>query len=164
MTTSSSSSVRVREATREDVPAIARLAADLVRLHHQFDPRRFFLEEPVEDGYAWWIGRELDRDGAVVLVAEIDGAVVGYTYSSLEKRDWVRLLDAHGAVHDVFVDAAHRRHGVARALMQATVAALAARGAERIVLSTATPNESARALFAELGFRPTMIEMTLDVK
>lgn len=156
--------VRVRSATRGDVPAIARLAASLVRLHHGFDERRFFLEERVEEGYAWWIGRELDGGEAIVLVAEVDAAIVGYTYSTLEGRDWVRLLDAHGAVHDVFVDEAHRRRGVARVLMRATVDALVARGAERVVLSTAVPNESARALFAELGFRPTMIEMTLDTK
>jgi RimJ/RimL family protein N-acetyltransferase len=36
-------------------------------------------------------------------------------------------------------------------------------GAPRVVLMAAWRNESARALFARLGFRPTMVEMTREV-
>jgi ribosomal protein S18 acetylase RimI-like enzyme len=49
-------------------------------------------------------------------------------------------------------------------LLDATVVALEARGARQIVLSTATRNETAQRLFARAGFRPTMIEMTRDLK
>jgi RimJ/RimL family protein N-acetyltransferase len=37
---------------------------------------------------------------------------------------------------------------------------LEALGAPRIVLSTMVRNESAQRLFAAVGFRPTMLEMT----
>jgi RimJ/RimL family protein N-acetyltransferase len=45
----------------------------------------------------------------------------------------------------------------------ATVAALAARGAPRVVLMTAERNETAQRLFARAGFRRTMIEMTREL-
>jgi ribosomal protein S18 acetylase RimI-like enzyme len=147
--------------TKADLESVGALAGQLVRLHHAWDPARFFLEDGVEDGYRWFFGRQLGRPGVVLLVAELEGAVIGYLYGSLEPRDWAKLLDAHGAIHDILVDEAVRRRGVARALMEAGVSALEAGGARQIVLSTATPNQAAQALFRAMGFRDTMIEMTL---
>jgi ribosomal protein S18 acetylase RimI-like enzyme len=152
--------VRIRRAQEGDVKPIARLAADLVRMHHAVDPGRFLLVDRVEEGYGWWLSRELARAEAVVLGAFRGEHLVGYAYGTLEDRDWNRLLDAHGAVHDVYVETSHRRHGVGRSLVVAIVAALEHMGAARIVLSTMVGNVGAQALFQACGFRPTMLEMT----
>ena len=68
-----------------------------------------------------------------------------------------------GVLYDIVVDPAHRGRGVGRLLLDATLAALAAKGAPRVVLSTAERNEPAQRLFARAGFRRTMIEMTREV-
>jgi ribosomal protein S18 acetylase RimI-like enzyme len=68
-----------------------------------------------------------------------------------------------GLLHDVIVDPEHRRRGVGRLLLNATLAYLRSRGAPRVVLSTAVQNERAQRLFASLGFRRTMIEMTREL-
>jgi len=158
----------VRPATQADLPAVASLAASLVRLHHEFDPDRFLCIEPLEPGYVRFLAGELADDDAVILVAvaRVDDRerVVGYTYGRLEPRDWNELLDACGKIHDVFVDEAARGHGVAAALVEAMVARLEAKGAPRVVLLSATPNVAAQRLFARLGFRSTMVEMTREKK
>jgi ribosomal protein S18 acetylase RimI-like enzyme len=158
----------VRAATRADLPAVASLAARLVRLHHGFDPDRFLCMEPLEPGYERFLGGELADDDAVILVAVTRGdegeRVVGYTYGRLEPRDWNELLDACGKIHDVYVDESARGHGVANALVEAVVARLESKGAPRVVLLSATPNVAAQRLFAKLGFRPTMVEMTREKK
>src|SRR5262249_45023471 len=105
---------------------------------------------------------QLKSRRAVLLVAEEKKRVVGYAYGSLEGRDWNMLLDAHGAIHDVCVASAHRRRGVGEALTRAMVGALSKKGAERFVLSTMVQNKPAQRLFASIGFRPTMYEMTLN--
>jgi ribosomal protein S18 acetylase RimI-like enzyme len=153
----------IRPASSDDLDAIAPLAARLVREHHHYDPQRFFLPERVEEGYRWWLGRELANPQATLLVAEEDGVVVGYTYGRLEERDWNALLDECGALHDVYVDEKARRRGIARALVMAMCDALKKRGAPRIVLHTASPNAAAQALFSSLGFRSTMIELTREL-
>jgi ribosomal protein S18 acetylase RimI-like enzyme len=152
----------LRPARRDELGAVARLAAKLVRMHHAFDPQRFFLPDGVEDGYAWWFGREIDRDDVVLLVALRANVIIGYAYGRLEERDWNQLLDTCGALHDLWVEEAERQHGVASKLVEATVAALLAKGAPRIVLHTAADNAGAQALFARLGFRRTMVEMTRE--
>jgi ribosomal protein S18 acetylase RimI-like enzyme len=71
-----------------------------------------------------------------------------------------------GVLYDIVVDPAYRGNGIGRRLLDATLAALKARGAPRVVLSTAEGNVAARRLFVAAGFRPTMSEMTreLDVE
>ena len=56
-----------------------------------------------------------------------------------------------------------RRRGVGRRLLDAVLAFLAARGAPRAVLTTAEGNRAAQHLFAQAGFRRTMIEMTREL-
>ena len=155
----------VRPATVEDLPRMASLAAQLVRMHHDLDPARFFVARGVEDGYRAWFGRELAEARAVLLVADRgDDLVVGYAYGRMEPRDWNMLLDRHAALHDVLVEQGSRGHGVAEALLEAFVERVRAAGAPRVVLHTAIRNERAQALFKRLGFRPTMLEMTRELE
>jgi len=155
--------VIVRPAEARDLPAIAELAGKLVRQHHAFDAQRFMLIPNVEAGYARFFGGELSNPETLILAAELDGQIVGYAYARLEPRDWNNLLDACAALHDIFVIESARRQGVARQLVEATRARLQAKGAPRLVLHTASKNAPARAFFAELGFRETMVELTAEL-
>ncbi len=157
-------SITLRRATRADLPALARLAVQLVHQHHAFDEQRFALFPRLEEGYTWFLGRELDDADAVILAAATDhGAIVGYAYGRVEDRSYEALLERHGALHDLFVDESARGAGVATQLVHAMAAALKAMGAPRMVLSAAEKNERAQRLFAKLGFRRTMVEMTLEL-
>ena len=163
MPASAEAPVTVRPATRDDLDALGELAALLVRMHHEFDPLRFMPATPkTRDGYASWLGSQLESRSAIVLVAERDGDVLGYTYSTVEGPDWVSLRGPAGVIQDIIVDPAHRGRGVGRQLLEATIAALEARRVPRVVLSTAARNEGAQRLFARAGFRETMIEMTRE--
>ncbi|KYF91219.1 acetyltransferase [Sorangium cellulosum] len=160
------SALTVRAAVRADMPEVARFAAQLVRLHHALDPHRFLCLEPLEPGYERWLTRELADPGAAIVVAERGGAepaLVGYAYGRREPRDWNSLLDACGALHDLYVDEPARRLGAGALLLEAVIARLRALGAPRVVLHTATQNAAAQRLFERFGFRRTMIEMTLEL-
>jgi ribosomal protein S18 acetylase RimI-like enzyme len=155
--------VTIRPATPDDLSAIGRLGALLVKTHYDFDPKRFMAPtRHTESGYASFLGSQLGREDVVVLVAAEDGTVIGYTYAGVEGRDWMSLRGPAGVLYDIVVDPAHRGRGVGRALLEATVAALRSRGSPQVVLSTADRNAAAQRLFESAGFRRTMIEMTRD--
>jgi ribosomal protein S18 acetylase RimI-like enzyme len=155
--------VSIRPAAPADLKAIGRLGALLVRVHHDFDPDRFIAATPqTEHAYGSFLGTQLEKPNIVVLAAERDGEVVGYTYAGVEGTDYMSLRGPAGVLYDIVVDAAHREQGVGRMLLDATLEALQAKGAPRVVLSTAEGNESAQRLFARAGFRRTMIEMTRE--
>jgi ribosomal protein S18 acetylase RimI-like enzyme len=154
----------IRPAAPADLPALGRLGALLVRTHHDFDPVRFIAPVPqTEHLYASFLARQLGEPNIVILVAERDGEVLGYTFAGVEGPDYMALRGPAGVLYDIVVDPARRGHGVGRMLLDATLAALGARGAPRVVLSTAERNESAQRLFARAGFRRTMIEMTREM-
>lgn len=158
--------VVIRPATAQDLPALARLGAKLAREHHGMDPARFFLpEEPIEEGYAWWLGKELANPRAVVLAA-VSGRrreVVGYAYGRLEPREWNTLRDRCGVGVDLWVEPAARGAGTGARLVEALADVLAARGARSVVIDVAARNPRAARLFRRMGFRPTMLEMARDV-
>lgn len=155
----------VRPASTTDLAALGRLGALLVKAHHRFDPQRFMEPGPdTERGYARFLGSRLDLPDAVVLVAERDGAVIGYAYATLEGADYSALRGPAGVLHDLLVDPAHRGAGTGRALLTEALAVLAARGAPRVVLHAAEDNVAAQRLFATSGFRRTMVEMTREVR
>jgi ribosomal protein S18 acetylase RimI-like enzyme len=154
----------IRPATLKDVGAIGRLGALLVREHHDFDPQRFIAAtSQTEKGYGSFLGTQLKEPNIVVLVAERDGRVIGYTYSGVEGIDYMSLRGPAGVMYDIVVDPDHRQQGVGRQLVDATLEALKSKGAPRVVLSTAERNAAAQRLFDRAGFRRTMIEMTREL-
>ncbi len=124
--------VTIRPATPRDLGALGRLAAILVETHHEFDPKRFIAAGPqTAQGYGSFLGRQLDEQSVIVLVAESNGVVFGYTYAGVEGPDYMSLRGPAGALYDIVVDPAHRGAGVGRMLLDATLAALDACAARR---------------------------------
>jgi ribosomal protein S18 acetylase RimI-like enzyme len=154
--------VRIRRAVSADLEQAAVLGAQIVRIHHATNPRRFFMLEDPEKGYVWWLQKELERKEAVVLVAELEGAIVGYAYGAIEQRDFSILVDRHGAFHDLCVAESVRRSGIGQLLARAMIRELEQLDAPRILLRAMVQNEAAQRLAQSLGFVPTMLELTRE--
>lgn len=154
----------VRPATPADLPRIGRLGALLVEEHHDFDSRRFLAaRHRTPADYATFMSMQLDEPDIIILVADDNGDVIGYSYAAVEGFDYMALRGPAGVLHDIIVDPEYRRQSVGRLLLDAALAVLRSRGAPRVVLSTAEQNEAAQRLFASVGFRRTMVEMTCEL-
>ena len=155
----------IRPATKSDLPALGRLGALLVETHHAFDRDRFMAPRPhADEGYAWFLGTQLGQDDTVIFVAERAGQVLGYVYAGIEPLNWKELRDEAGFIHDIVVDEKGRRTGLAAALIQRALDWLRERGMPRAVLWTAEQNTAAQQLFTRIGFRRTMVEMTMELR
>jgi ribosomal protein S18 acetylase RimI-like enzyme len=156
--------LNIRKARRSDLPALGRLGAMLMRTHYAFDQRRFLpAGDSAESGYGSFLGSRLDSPDDCVFVADQNGAVTGYVWAALEPMSWKELRGPAGFIHDVAVAEESRRAGIAAKLMEAALAWMRERGAPRAILWSAAPNDAARSLFRNLGFRETMIEMTREL-
>jgi ribosomal protein S18 acetylase RimI-like enzyme len=143
---------------------IGRLGALLVQVHHDFDPQRFLASRPsTPEGYASLISTQLEDPDKSVIVAEVNGDVVGYAYAAIEGYDYMALRGPSGVLHDIIVDPEYRGRGVGRLLLATALEFFRSRGVPRVVLSTAERNEAAQRLFASMGFRRTMLEMTREL-
>jgi len=154
--------ITVRPATTSDQESLGRFGGALMRQHHAADPRRFIQVDRPEAGYGRFLVSQIPNPSSLVMVAEHSGTVVGYVYADVESTNWMELRGPCGVVHDVYVDETARRLGAGSELMRAAIAWIRSKGQSQVVLLTKTRNEQAQRLFTTLGFRPTMIEMTLD--
>lgn len=156
--------ITIRPATVSDQEQLGRFGGALMRQHHNADPRRFIQVERPEAGYGRFLVSQLANPDSLVIVAEQSGTVVGYAFADVESTNWMELRGPCGVVHDIYVDEAARRLGAGRELMSAAIAWIRSKGRSQVVLLAKSRNEHAQRLFTSLGFRPTMIEMTLDLE
>jgi RimJ/RimL family protein N-acetyltransferase len=139
----------VRSATSDDAAGILALAREVIA------ESRFSITQPEEflqtvEQQRDWISRHTNAPGQLVLLAETGGQPVGL----LELENGQRKRIAHRGTLTVCVAAAHRRQGVATALLEALF-----RWAEehplieKLALATLANNEPAIRLFQKLGFQ-----------
>jgi len=153
----------IRPPAPDDWPSIGELAELLVRTHYAFDARRFVHPDTLQaPDYIDRLREEVERGHAMVRVADVDGRVAGYVFAGIEPGNLKELRPDAGYVHDLVVGQAHRGAGIGRALVASAVEWFHAHGIERVMLWTASSNTQAQQLFRDIGFTPTMIEMTLD--
>jgi GNAT superfamily N-acetyltransferase len=152
----------IRPASKSDLVAIGRLGAALMRQHHASDPRRFILTDRPEEGYGRFLVSQLANPNFLVLVAERENEILGYVFAGIEPTSWRDLRGPCGFIHDVYVHESARRQGIGLGLLRAAIAWAHSRGMTQVVLWSKSGNDGAQRLFAKLGFRDTMIEMTLD--
>ena len=155
--------ITVRPATASDQEFLGRFGGALMRQHHAADQRRFLQVESPEAGYGRFLVSRISNATSLVMVAERSGTIVGYVYADVELTNWMELRGPCGVVQDVYVEEAARHQGAGRALMHAAIDWIHSKGRTQVVLLTKTGNEHALHLYAALGFRPTMLEMTLDL-
>lgn len=163
---SDADAITIRRAEARDIPALGRLGASLMRIHHAFDTRRFLSpgDDP-ESGYAWFLGAQMEAARTRILVAERTGhaEIVGYVYAAVEPHSWKELRDEAGFIHDLLVTDDARGGGAGTRLLDEAVAWLRTQGVPRVLLWTAAPNIHARRLFEARGFAATMVEMTKEL-
>jgi GNAT superfamily N-acetyltransferase len=153
----------IRPVATSDWPRIGHLSELLVRAHHAYDSSRFIHPEVLPgDLYTARVRAEVAQGQMMLHVAETDGEVVGFVLAGIEPESWKELRHEAGYVHDVVVDEPHRHTGIGAALVAAALDWFKARGTSRIMLWTAPQNVDAQRLFQRVGFRPTMIEMSLE--
>ncbi len=141
----------VRPATAADLPAIDQVfrTSFCDTFAHLYDPRDLaaFLGQFTPEAWA----AELGDHGMAFAVGEAGGAVVGYAKLGPNKLPHV----APGAVIELkqlyLLKEAHGT-GVARALMDWTIAEARCRGAERMALSVWSENWRAQAFYKRYGF------------
>jgi ribosomal protein S18 acetylase RimI-like enzyme len=98
------------------------------------------------------------RDG-LTLIAERDGERAGFVMLLFELTDDVTLQQQAFIVY-MAVEPAHRRVGIARALLGAAEEEARARGASHLSLMVTEANEAARTLYERAGFLDERVQMT----
>jgi len=150
------SSVTIRLARREDLPAIVGMLAD--------DPlgrARERIEDPLPDSYYRAFER-VERDDNLQLVVAVDGegAVVGCL--QLAVLSGVSSQGAsRGLLEDVRVATHLRSRGIGEALVNWAIAEARAKGCNLVELLTHHTRVDAQRFYERLGFARSHVGMTI---
>ncbi len=142
------------------------LCPNVERAYHQLEALIELLSDAVQSGASvgfvqplehaeaqtYWRGviADLERDSRVLLIAELDGRVVGTGQLILESR----ANASHRAeVSKVLVHSLARRRGVGKALMQTLEREASSRGRTLLHLDTRAGDHS-EALYNSIGYTP----------
>jgi ribosomal protein S18 acetylase RimI-like enzyme len=150
----------VRRADGSDTQALSLLNSDVQNLHASALPERF--KPPGPDSFPETFARALIADPSnLVFIAEVDSAPAGYAYAEIVHLPETPLRHAWDEVHlhHLSVRSAHRRKGVASALLDAVRAAAGEIGIGVVTLQVWTFNEDAQAFFRRQGFTPYMARL-----
>lgn len=133
--------VHIRPATPADAARIAEMANALNR-HHELDDDVFSAEQVARDGFG-------PEAAFSCLLAELDGAVVGYAmYHPCYNSD----VAARGLwLVDLYVAERARSAGIGRRLMAALAREALRQGAVSLWWGVSAKNAAARAMYAHLG-------------
>jgi len=136
--------MNLRDATPGDASAIAAIYNPYI-----LDTTISFEEDPVDVGeMARRIG-DVQAAGLPWLVAELDGAVIGYAYATKWR---VRHAYRHSVESSVYLAPAAARRGVGTALYEALLGRLRAGGYHLVIGGIALPNEASVALHEKMGY------------
>lgn len=134
----------IRDATPADFVRINEIYNwTIVDNHVSFDTEPWDLDMRRN----WWESRSPDLD---VLVADLDGKVVGVAYSSYYRP---KAAYRSTAETTVVLDTAYLRRGIGRRLLGALLDRLRERGFHRAIAIVALPNEGSITLHEALGYR-----------
>lgn len=147
--------IEVRSATASDLEALIALNAVVQCLHATLEPAQF-KPEADRDGVATLFSIAIENDSNAILVAENNGALVGYIWLEIQERPATPFSPQRerGYVHHLAVRKEARRMGVASALMRAVQCECLERGVKRMVLDAWATNENAQHFFRAEGFIP----------
>ncbi len=137
----------IRDATIEDAPAICDLYNALIPTTTTAWTESL---EPLEQREAWF--RKQGEARYPVLVADVDGVVVGYCSYGSFRGDGKWPGYRFTVEHTIHVDRAHWGTGVGRVLMQALIERARAAGLHVMVGAVDSENAASLRFHEQLGF------------
>jgi len=117
--------------------------------------------QAIIDDYVKYLEAQCAAHDGRIMVADCGGDMVGFVCVVAATRGESPDDPAAFAwIHDVFVKAEYRRHGVATLLMAEAESFARAHGARLLRLGVLAGNEGARAFYLEHGFREYVSVLT----
>lgn len=154
----------IRLANSADAERIGELWLEMVAYHAEFDPVMFRPSPHGAALYAQNVRERLEDPRARLLVAEAEGAVVGYASGLIADLTTGFFLPLRsGLLSDIFVAESHRRRGLGRALVERLALWFRDSGVRQFEWHVSADNEPALAFWAALDGKTTLLRMRAQI-
>ena len=154
----------IRTATVEDIPVVVDLWRELIDLHRDYDP--YFTRSA--EGHTYY-AENLDKyitkvPNATVIVAELDGQLVGYCLAAFTRVQPVFEIYEYGEIIDFAVTTRLRRMGIGQRMFEQVRAWLAEHGIAHVELRVSVFNPMSTSFWTKMGFSASLTTMNKNIR
>lgn len=149
----------LRPATPDNLADLQRLSLALFQYedeHGFYDHTRSLEWTYGAAGTKYFTERCAGGPDGTAFVAEADGQVIGYLAAGIYSRTWM-AVNPIAEIENMFVDSAHRHHGVGAQLVQAFKTWAHEHGAQRLKVGASSDNHPALKFYHSQGFQNSEI-------
>jgi ribosomal protein S18 acetylase RimI-like enzyme len=153
-------SMRIRPASEEDIPAIARVHVESWKTAYRGIVADSFLAGLSQEKHEARHRRLMSQPGAIYFVAEMPGdGIAGFLSGGPERSG---DLDFPGELYAIYMLEEHRRHGIGLALVRQWALKLRQVGMNSALVWVLAENTPAKAFYERLGAR-YLRESTIEI-
>ena len=152
-----------RPATPEDVPAVLPMVREIAAMHEKLDPAKYTFRSDPGEMYRDWLRSRATDPHSVFLVADVGTKLAGFLVGTVQDEIPIYRVEQIGFIHDLWVEEDYRHEGIGRQLVTMAIEKFRDTGVKQIRCDTAWANEIARELFKTCGFRPSTVEMLIEL-
>lgn len=152
----------LRHARADDVDALVELWLELTDFHVALDSyytRKPDATELMRDHFA----KKIEVENAVVIIAEIDGKVVGYLMAEPSTRPPVFQGNSALTISDTCVKSDHRRLGIGKAMVDELISIARNQNIDRVEVGYSARNDVSIAFWEKIGFKPFSVKASMEL-
>lgn len=152
----------IREATHSDLSEIILLTAQLADYQHELNSY-WCQGEDIEAYLAKTIPAQIDNPNQCWFVAEADGGVVGCFFVEIFNLLPIVQAKRMGQISIAIVNKHYRLRGISKKAVEAMFLWLKERDVDCAEVIVMAENESGIAVWENLGFKPYIAKMKIDL-
>jgi ribosomal protein S18 acetylase RimI-like enzyme len=155
--------MEIRPATPDDIAFILPMVDKVESMHEAWDPAKYGFRDVPSKMYKRWLTARTTDPRSVFLVAEREGKLVAFLVGTVDQEIPIYRVTEYGFIQDLWVEEAYRHEGIARQMVMLAIERFREIGVPQVRLDVSEKNLAAQKLFAACGFRPSVIEMLVEL-
>ena len=159
-----------RKAKLSDLETIVGLWYDFMRLHDKIVLKKnkrlkphLLMKKDAKDKFRRFCKRMIYSKKGLVLVAEIEGKIVGYSLSFIKKYIKIYNLDRTGYISDMYIDPKFQGKNLSTQLIKETFKWFKSKGLKYAELTVFNDNEHAHSIYRHWGFFDYSRQMRMKI-
>lgn len=153
----------IRKAKLTDVDEITELNIELMQYHKKYDSY-YIIVKNARALVKKHTKLKIKSRNALVLVAEVDGKIIGYLKAEIKKHNPIYTNNVIGNLGDEFVITKYRRYGIGKELTKEFLKWLKLKKVKEVIVTVDSRNKISINAWKKFGFKDFQLKLKQKVK
>ena len=151
--------IKIREARIDDLITLKSFEQAIILYERPFAPN--LKKDPIE---YYNLTDLIQRESAYMLVATVDGEIVGSGYSLIKNSKPYKKPEKYAYLGFMYVLPEYRGKGINRKIIECLIDKVKERNITEVQLDVYAENKNALNAYKKIGFKPDLLKMRLNTE